>query len=160
MTPQLYQQNETLFQWSTGAAYLYSLYELGPYKLITGVNCEFLAANKQEIALLDTGAELSVAGHEVYQDFLEEEGSASLLGAPVGERIINTRFGSFEGSLYRIDVGLVAEWGESLTIEGTFLFCEEWRGPTVLGFHGFLERIRFAIDPDYEQIGCIYFAET
>ncbi len=40
---------------------------------------------------------------------------------------------------------------QTLAMEGTFLFCEDWEGPTVLGFHGFLERIRFAIDPDYEQ---------
>jgi hypothetical protein len=47
-----------------------------------------------------------------------------------------------------------------LLIDGTFLFGEEWRGPTVLGFHGFLERIRLAIEPDYEKIGGIYFAAT
>ncbi len=43
-------------------------------------------------------------------------------------------------------------------VEGTFLFCEHWNGPTVLGLQGFLERIRFAIDPNYDQVGCIYFA--
>ena len=157
MISHLYQKNQTLSQWSTGAAYLYPLYELGPYKLITGVACELIALNRKEIALLDTGAELSVAGHEVYQGFLEKD---IPLDFSVGKRTINTRFGNFEGLLYRIDIALTADWGEPLTIEGTFLFCKDWRGPTVLGFHGFLERIRFAIDPDYEQIGCIYFAKT
>jgi len=74
------------------------------------------------------------------------------LNSPVGKKKINTRQGNFEGHLYRVDMGLTADWGEPLTIESTFLFCEQWQGPTVLGFHGFLERIRFAIDPNYEQI--------
>jgi len=55
-------------------------------------------------------------------------------------------------------VELTAHWGEPLTVEGTFLFCEHWNGPTVLGLQGFLEQIRFAIDPNYERVGCIYFA--
>jgi hypothetical protein len=109
------------------------------------------------MALLDTGAELSIAGNIIYQAFSYEN---LLLGPSLEKRIINTRFGNFEGNLYRVDVGLTADWGEPLAIEGTFLFCENWQGPTVLGFHGFLERIRFAIDPDYEKIGCIYFSAT
>jgi hypothetical protein len=157
MTPHLYQKNQRFSQWSTGAAYLYPLYEVGPYKLITGVECEFITIDRKEVALLDTGAELSIAGNEVYRDFLTQN---TLLGTPVGNRTVSTRLGNFEGTLYRVDVGLTADWGEPLTIEGTFLFCEQWQGPTVLGFHGFLERIRFAIDPDYEQIGCIYFSSA
>jgi hypothetical protein len=153
----LYQKNKTLSQWSTGAAYLYPLYEVGSYNLITGVQCEFTAIDLREIALLDTGAEFSVAGRDVYQGFLDEN---VYLDSPVGKRTINTRLGNFEGDLYRIDVAFTADWGEPLTVEGTFLFCEEWTGPTVLGFHGFLERIRFAIDPDYEKVGCIYFSVT
>jgi hypothetical protein len=57
----LYSHNDTIYQWSTGAAYLYLLYDLDPYKLITGVECEFVEIEKKQIALLDTGAELSVA---------------------------------------------------------------------------------------------------
>ncbi len=34
--------------------------------------------------------------------------------------------------------------------ESTFLFCEDWQGAIVLGFHEFLERIRFVVDPNYE----------
>jgi hypothetical protein len=64
------------------------------------------------------------------------------------------------GNLYRIDIGLKADWGEDLMVNGIFMFCEGWIGPTVLGFGSFLERIRFAIAPDYEQIDCIYFSST
>jgi hypothetical protein len=153
----LYKKNQSLSQWSTGGAYLHFLYEMGPYKLTTGVECEFVAIDHRKIALLDTGAELSITRHEIYQNFLDENIS---LGSPLGKRTISTRLGNFEGTLYRVDVGLTADWGEPLIIEGTFLFCEQWQGPTVLGFYGFLERIRFAIEPDYEQIGCIYFSAT
>ncbi|RKZ45033.1 MAG: hypothetical protein DRQ41_01265 [Gammaproteobacteria bacterium] len=139
-----YSFNDTIYQWSTGAAYLHLLYDLGPYRLITGVECEFPEIKEKQIALLDTGAELSVAGNEIYQVFSEKD---IFLGTPVGTRKIHTRFGHFEGTLYRVDVSLKADWGEPLTIEGTFLFCEDWKGPTVLGFYGFLERIRFAIEP-------------
>ncbi|MDM8525826.1 hypothetical protein QUF80_20835 [Desulfococcaceae bacterium HSG8] len=127
------------------------------HKLVTGVECEFLAIGTKQIVLLDTGAEWSVAGYEIYQSFSDENVS---LGSSLGKKTISSRLGSFEGDLYRIDVCLTANWGESLTIEGTFLFCEDWQGPTVLGFHGFLERIRFAIDPYYEKVGCIYFSEA
>jgi hypothetical protein len=114
----LYKKNQSLSQWSTGGAYLHFLYEMGPYKLTTGVECEFVAINHREIALLDTGAELSVTRHEIYQKFLDENIS---LGPPLGKRTISTRLGNFEETLYRVDVGLTADWGEPLMIEGTFL---------------------------------------
>jgi len=136
-------------------AYLRFLYEIGPYKLITGVECEFPALQMEEMALLDTGAELSLASRTVYQWFFQKNVP---LGDLVGTRSIHTRLGTFNGNLYRVEVGLTAHWGKPLMVEGTFLFCETWTGPTVLGFQGFLERIRFAIDPNYEQVGCIYFA--
>jgi hypothetical protein len=157
MMNQLYRHNQTISQWSIGGAYLYPLYEMGPYKLILGVECEFLALEKKQMALLDTAAELSIVDNVVYQTFLDEP---ALLGPAVGTRRINTRLGNFDGTLYRVEVGLKADWGEDLVVEGTFLFCKAWKGPTVLGFGGFLERIRFAIDPDYEKIGCIYFSAT
>jgi len=149
----LYKHNKAISQWSTSGAYLHFL--LGSHKLVTGLEREFTAVNMKQMALLDTGAELSVAGSFIYQAFFYEN---VLFDSPLDKRIISTLLGKFEGHLYRVEVGLTADWGEPLMIEGTFLFCEEWQGPTILGFHGFLERIRFAIDPDYEQIGCIDFS--
>jgi hypothetical protein len=151
----LYRHNRNIAQWSTGGAYLQFLYEVGPHKLITGVECEFLAIQTKQMALLDTGSELSLVDSTVYQWFFHKQVG---LGKPVGTTNIHTRLGTFAGNLYRVEVGLTAHWGESLMVEGTFLFCEQWNGPTVLGLQGFLERIRFAIDPNYERVGCIYFA--
>jgi hypothetical protein len=53
----LYRHNRNIAQWSTGGAYLQFLYEVGPHKLITGVECEFLAIQTKQMALLDTGSE-------------------------------------------------------------------------------------------------------
>jgi hypothetical protein len=141
--------------WSTGGAYLQFLYKSGPHKLVTGVECEFSTFQMKQMVLLDTGAELSVVGHPIYQWVVDTDFA---LGSPVDQVTLHTRLGTFTGNLHRVEVTLTAQWGQPLTIEGTFLFCEEWTGPTVLGFHGFLERIRFAIDPNYERVGGIYFA--
>ncbi|WP_437301406.1 hypothetical protein [Sorangium sp. So ce426] len=46
-----------------------------------------------------------------------------------------------------LDVLLVAERGESLTVSGSILIAPGWIGPVVLGYRGFLERLRFALDP-------------
>jgi hypothetical protein len=140
--------------WSTGGAYLQFLYEYDRHKLITGVECEFAAIQMKQMALLDTGAELSVVSNTVYQCFFQD----FELGSPVDHVTLHSRLGTFEGNLYRVEVTLTAQWGQPLTVEGTFLFCEDWTGPTVLGFHGCLERLRFAIDPNYERVGGIYFA--
>ncbi len=150
-----YGHSQKLIQRYTGGAYLRFLYEIGPHKLITGVECEFPVIQHPQIALLDTGAELSVVSGDIYELCLQKD---LVSETSVGTRSIHTRLGTFEGNLHRVEVELTAHWGEPLTVEGTFLFCEEWTGPTVLGFQGFLERIRFAIDPNYDQVGCIYFA--
>lgn len=151
----LYRHNHTIVPWNTGGAYLQFLYEVGPHKLITGVECEFLAIQTKQMALLDTGSELSVVSSEIYELCLQKNVVSE---TSVGTTNIHTRLGTFAGHLYRVEVGLTAHWGEPLMVEGTFLFCEQWNGPTVLGLQGFLERIRFAIDPNYERVGCIYFA--
>jgi hypothetical protein len=157
MMVHLYKHNQTISRWSSGAAYFYPRYDLGTYRLPIGVECEFMAIQTKQVALLDTAAELSVVSENIYQAFHEKD---ILLDLPLGQRIINTRLGNFEGILHRVEVLLKSDWGEDLLIDGTFLFCEDWHGPTVLGFHGFLERVRLAIEPDYEKIGCVYFAAT
>lgn len=50
--------------------------------------------------------------------------------------------------------------GHDLEVDGSFLVIPAWIGPMVLGFHGFLERIQFAIEPGVssQKPGYIYFA--
>lgn len=58
-----------------------------------------------------------------------------------------TRIGTFEGRLHRLGVTLVADQGEELFVQSTVLVVPAWPGPPVLGYRGFLERIRIGLDP-------------
>ena len=62
---------------------------------------------------------------------------------------MSTRLGRISGSLYRINISLLAEenHGYDLTVESSIFVSKDWDGPIVLGYRGFLERIRFALDP-------------
>jgi hypothetical protein len=57
--------------------------------------------------------------------------------------------GRIAGSLHRINISLLAEQnsGYDLTVDSSIFVSEEWPGPIVLGYRGFLERTRFALDP-------------
>ncbi|HHC24032.1 MAG TPA: hypothetical protein ENK58_01260 [Desulfobacterales bacterium] len=52
------------------------------------------------------------------------------------------------GELHRVGITLLTDpgQGDELTVESTTFVSEEWDGPVVLGYRGFLERIRFALD--------------
>ena len=96
-----------------------------------------------DVALCDTGADWSVVGGDT-AELLEE-----YLG-PQNELIsMNTRFGLLEGYLRNLEIHLLADpgMGADVKVESTVLVIKEWPGPTVLGFHGFLEKLRFALDP-------------
>jgi hypothetical protein len=57
------------------------------------------------------------------------------------------------GHLHRMPISLLAEQGQGtdLQVDSTVMVTPEWTGPTVLGFRGFLERLRFALDPGMQQ---------
>ncbi len=60
---------------------------------------------------------------------------------------IDSRLGRFTGRLYRGRTTILAEEGEALSVDATFFLSQEWRGGNFVGYQGFLERIRFAVDP-------------
>jgi predicted aspartyl protease len=60
---------------------------------------------------------------------------------------LETRFGLLRGELHRVPVMLFADEGEPLIIDATVFASARWTGPNVIGYHGFLERLRFAVDP-------------
>lgn len=103
------------------------------------------AGLEQRIVALDTGAQWTLIGAELIE----------LLGDELGEGLdsmrMSTRLGSFEGTLHRLPIQLIAEQGASLFVEGTCLALPGWNGPNVIGVHGFLERIRFAVEPESAQ---------
>lgn len=130
-------------QWSNGYTSFFTGQKSGPWHLPLAVRCRIGTMDLDYLALLDTGAEWSVIGGETAM-ILEDE-----LGSPTESFSMSTRLGKIIGALYRINITLLAEnnCGHDLTIESSVFVSEEWDGPIVLGFRGFLERIRFAVDP-------------
>lgn len=96
-------------------------------------------------AMLDTGSTYSVLDADV----AEELGAFRDADAP--EVDMATRHGLLRGSLVRRRVWLLAEEGESLEVDATFWVSSAWRYGHFLGYAGFLQRIRFAIDPEANQ---------
>ena len=72
----------------------------------------------------------------------------------VRRQALSSRLGEFVGDLCRAPITLLADEGESLTVEATIFVCPEWSGPNVVGYNGRLERIRFAVDP---SLNSFYF---
>ena len=77
----------------------------------------------------------------------------------LAQQTIVMRGESVQGALHRVALTLVAEVGDSLSIEVTALVpneAEEERFPhsfpCFLGLFGCLERLRFAIDPSMEMV--------
>lgn len=60
---------------------------------------------------------------------------------------INSRLGSFRGTLCQGRLQIVAEDGEDLNIEALMFLCPDWPGGNFIGYEGVLDRIRFAVDP-------------
>lgn len=60
---------------------------------------------------------------------------------------IDSRLGRFTGRLCRGIATIRAENGESLAVDTTFFLSREWPGGNFVGYQGFLERFRFAVDP-------------
>src|SRR6185295_15600276 len=68
---------------------------------------------------------------------------------PISEELfLNTRLGTFRGRLHLVPVSFPVLQGESLVIEATVFISPDWQGPNFLGYEGFLQRIRFAVDPE------------
>jgi hypothetical protein len=95
--------------------------------------------------LLDTGAHFCLLNATV----------ARLLGDQLTESLgtfsVRTAYGPVKGELYLHTITLVAESGESLDVEATVFVPPDWRGPCFFGYAGFLDRMRFAINPRDNQ---------
>jgi hypothetical protein len=94
------------------------------------------------LAVLDPAAPWGILNWEI----------ACILGVSLrGEALrLRTWRGTVEGELHRLIITLLAEEGEPVSVEATVFVSEEWTGPghpNFLGYSGFLERIRWAVDP-------------
>lgn len=63
----------------------------------------------------------------------------------------STRLGSMPGRLQRVLVTLIADEGANAEVDATVFVAPAWTGPVVLGYRGFLERLRFGLDPGKEE---------
>ncbi|HSF39002.1 MAG TPA: hypothetical protein VLT87_04355 [Thermoanaerobaculia bacterium] len=102
------------------------------------------------MAVVDTAAPWCIFKPTI-GDFLRERLS------PVDKNVdLSTRLGVIPGDLYRLPITLPAEEGENLEVEATIFLSPKWRGENFVGYHGLLQRIRFAVDP---QSNLFYFGE-
>ena len=92
------------------------------------------------IAQLDTGAAWSMLDAEVAQ-------AMDLLGGGGEQTPISTRLGRVVGRLVRTNLEILADDGDSLTVQATVWVSPEWHGGNFLGYAGLLQSIRLAIDP-------------
>ena len=131
----------SLTQWSTGNA------EFGPHRfpsddmVMVGVKCRIENFKQHQTAFLDTGAELPMIGGEI---------ARRLENWPIARENVTmkTREGPMSGPVIRMTITLIADEGEDLPLESSVLLAQEWSGPAIiLGYFGFLDRLRFALDP-------------
>jgi hypothetical protein len=71
--------------------------------------------------------------------------SFDLVSGPV---VLSTRLGNFGGALYSGEVAFEVLEGESFDLEIVAFLSPDWQGGNFLGYEGFLQRIRFAVDPE------------
>jgi hypothetical protein len=105
------------------------------------------------LAQLDTGSAYTVLDPDI--------AAGAGVATDSGEAItLSTRGGSVPGHLVTHAVTLLADDGDSLEIDGlVFVPSGDWpfAGRSFLGYSGFLERIRVAIDP---QVNHFYFGNA
>lgn len=118
----LIQTNGNNLPWSIGYAPFLVGQQIGQNKLVVSVKCRIGSLPSPYFALLDTGAEWSVIGGEIAK-ILEDE-----LGQPLDYFDMHTRFGEISGSLFRLDISLLAEEnaGYDLTVESTVFVSKDW----------------------------------
>ena len=92
-------------------------------------------------AMVDTGCPYCIFNTELIE--------ALGLASGDGEKIsLITPRGRFTGTIQRIPIRLRATQGASLDIDASIYVTEDdWHFGNFLGYTGFLERFRFAIDP-------------
>jgi len=100
-------------------------------------------------AVLDTGAPLVILNPNLAP-------LAGFTGASViGTEIMNIRGVKLSGKIARLRFTLRADEGEDIDVEATVFVPDrpdQWNDfPSFLGQAGFLERIRFAIDPNEDK---------
>jgi hypothetical protein len=97
-------------------------------------------------AVLDTGAPYAILSPDV------AEAAGFTSDQAIARIFMNVRGKRLEGSLTRLSITLQATQGVDLTVDTTAFIPDSqfaWGDfPSFVGLSGFLERVRFAIDPN------------
>lgn len=141
MSPRRPRDGEPTAPWCVGAARFIVEPIVSGSTLVVAARCRIGQGGSELQALLDTGALWSMVGGEL-AEALEPEGEDESFRVT-----LSTRFGNIEGHLHRLGVTLVADEGDDLHVSSSLLLARTWPGPPVLGYRGFLERIRIGLDP-------------
>jgi len=100
-------------------------------------------------AVVDTGAPYVVLAPRIARIIGLSSSSA------IGRERMLIRGMRLDGNVYRFNMKLVAELGEDEELEATIFVpdSEEYWGdfPSFIGLGGFLERVRFAVDPSTDM---------
>ncbi len=106
------------------------------------------------VAVVDTGAPYVICSPKVATDAGIDPASA------LERKTMLIRQMRLDGFVYRLNLTLKAEVGEDLDVDATVFVpeVEEFWGdfPSFIGLGGFLERIRFALDPNTDTF---YFGQ-
>lgn len=98
-------------------------------------------------AIIDTGAPWCVLNPLILEDIANDIEAIRSINRP-----LNIRGIAYTGWLYRVPIHIPALLGKPLDIEATAFIpnlspTETWSYPNFVGLQGFLDRIRFAVDP-------------
>ncbi len=95
-----------------------------------------------QLALVDTGGHFFIPSPDVLASIRKD------LTDSFDRTSLMTAQGRIHGELYRHHLVLIAAEGEDLDVDATVFVSSEWNGPSIFGYTGMLERIRFAVDPE------------
>lgn len=144
MAKRLPHPGEPTVPWCNGWARFWVEKELDGYNLTIAARCRFGDVPFVDMALIDTGAQWSVVGGE-----LAEQARSEGIDEEI-EVVLSSRLGRIHGRLHRWTITVIADEGEDVAVPSTVLVASQWSGPPVLGYRGFLERIRIGFDPGTE----------
>jgi len=141
--------------WTTGALRVDILDDADQSRTYPiSVQCQLGSMEESHTALLDTGSQYTIISSEI-AEVLEDE-----LGTPLypDEIRLGSRLGGrrLTGHLHRLDIRLLSlpEYGADLEIAAKVIVVENWHH-IVLGIIGFLEVLRFGIEPSRDSL--MYF---
>lgn len=93
------------------------------------------------LAMVDTGAPWCIFEPQIGEEIRD---SVEVLEE---NACIHSRLGRFWGTLCSGRLTLPAEEGEPLAVDALMFLSPDWPGGNFIGYEGFLDRIRFAVDP-------------